>query len=105
MNGWAAAGGGLDKYVNVTNQQSLTTALTSIANAIVSCEYDLDSAPSNPSYVRVQIDGKSIKFGDPDGWTLTSRHLTLQGTACSSLRDGQPHDLNVQVECEPVIIP
>lgn len=104
MNGWAVAGGGSDKYVNVTNQQSLTTALTSIANAIVSCEYELDVTPSNPSYVRVQIDGKSLKFGDPNGWTLSTRHLTLQGTACSSLRDGQPHDLNVQVECDPVVI-
>jgi Mg-chelatase subunit ChlD len=104
MNGWAATGGGSAKYINVTNQQSLSAALVSIANAIVSCEYQLDTTPSNPSYVRVQIDGQAVKFGDQNGWTMTGDRLILQGTACSLLRDGQQHDLNVQVECEPVII-
>jgi Mg-chelatase subunit ChlD len=105
MNKWAVAGGGFDQYINVTNQQSLSTALAKIANVIVPCEYELDTTPSDPSFVRVQLDGQALKFNDQNGWALTANRLVLQGAACSLLRDGQQHALHVQVECEPVVIP
>jgi hypothetical protein len=104
MNEWAVVGGGSDQYINVTNQQSLSIAIVSIVNVIVPCEYKLDTMPSNPSFVRVQLDGETLKLDDQNGWTLTTSQLVLQGTSCSRLRDGQQHALHVQVECEPVVI-
>jgi hypothetical protein len=104
MNQWAVAGGGFDKYINVTNQQSLSTALAKIANVIIPCEYQLSSTPTDPSYVRVQLDNQTLKLDDRDGWTLAGNRVVLQGAACSLLRDGQQHALHVQVECEPIVL-
>lgn len=103
MNGWAVAGQGRSTYINVTNQSTLETALTSIANAVVSCDYNLNAAPPNASYVRVTLDGTQIALGSANGWSLVgSQTIRLLGTSCALLRDGSSHTLNAQVECAPV---
>jgi hypothetical protein len=104
MNEWAVAGGGTPSFIDVTNQQTLADAISTIANAIVPCSYELSEAPRAAGYVRVTLDGVDLSLNGMDGWRLSgTKTVELLGAACESLRDGEGHSLNVQVECEPVI--
>lgn len=106
MNGWAAAGQGQSSYINVTNRSTLEDALNSIANAVVSCDYSLNAAPADASYVRVTLDGTQLALGNANGWSLVgSQTIQLLGTSCTILRDGRSHTLNAEVECAPVPSP
>jgi len=104
MNQWAKAGGGKDQYIDVINQQTLSNALGSVANTIIPCEFRLDNQPDDPTYVRVQLDGVTLKLDDQNGWTLVDQSVVLHGSACQLLRDGAKHDLQVQRECAPITI-
>jgi hypothetical protein len=100
-----AMAGGTNMYFAVENQQSIIDAFRMITKDVVRCEFELGMAPPDPSFVRIEIDSKTIKYNDPNGWTLTNgTHVTLQGTACNGLKDGKVHNLNAQIECNPVIL-
>jgi hypothetical protein len=43
-------------------------------------------------------------LNDSDGWAIEGRVVTLQGSSCSTLRDGHVHQLQSQVECAPVVL-
>jgi hypothetical protein len=102
-----AAAGGTNMYYPVENQDTIITAFQSITKDVVRCEFELGMKPPDPTFVRIEIDEKTIPYNDPggNGWTLTNdTHVTLQGTACSTLKDGRVHNLNAQIECNPVIL-
>jgi hypothetical protein len=88
----------------VGDAAGIVEAFRQITKDVVSCEFDLGEVPMDPKKVRIEIDKKTILLNDPNGWILDGKHVTLQGTACSGLKDGRVHDLNAQVECVDVVL-
>lgn len=99
-------GTGDTQHRAVEDEQSLLGAIEAIAGEVASCTYQLDKAPGNPKYVRVTLDGVDLVLGDPDGWELTDeRTINLSGSACNTIQDNNvKHQLDINVECDPVII-
>jgi hypothetical protein len=100
----AQAGGTGDKaHRAVESQQTLVDQLRKITDLAITCDFTLDGAVRDASYVLVKLDGKQLNLGDDDGWTLSKDHtsVTVQGPSCDTLKqDG--HRLTVSVECEQV---
>jgi len=103
LDTWAAAGG-TDSAFEADNASQLVDALEAIAKGIAPCVYTLDSAVADPAFVRVRIDGETRLFGDDDGWSIDDdmATITLEGSACTTLRDGDDHTVEVTVECSEV---
>ena len=101
MNGFAQHGG-TDKYYPVEDQASLVTELTRVAGELVPCEFSLKEDIADPSYVRVEIDGKTYSYGTD--WTVDGSKIVLDpmGGACPKLRDAKLHNVKVTRECDPV---
>lgn len=101
MNGFAQHGG-TDKYYPVEDQAGLVKELTRLAGELVPCEFTLKEEINDPSYVRVQIDGKTYNYGTD--WTVNGSTIVLDpmGGACPKLRDAQLHDLKITLECDMV---
>lgn len=107
----AAAGAtGRTTHFPVGDQASLADALSEIGGTLSSCSYELESVPpNNHRYIRVTVDGVTIPhasvMNDGNGWILEGdRTITLVGDACEALKDGEAHDINIVVECEPILI-
>jgi hypothetical protein len=103
MDGFAQHGG-TEKHLPVEDEASLLAELTRIAGALIECEFELSDDVEDPSFVRVEIDGKTYEFGKD--WVLEGRtvRLTDEGQACPLLRDARVHQLNITRECAPIII-
>jgi Mg-chelatase subunit ChlD len=88
----------------IEDEQGLIAAFTEITKTASSCDYALDQAPADPSFVKVQIGTKLIRYDDPDGWVLSTdkRTLSLQGAACAALATATVETLSVEVQCEEV---
>jgi hypothetical protein len=52
--------------------------------------------------VLVKLDDKQLDLDVPDGWSIDGQNVTIQGAACTKLKDGAAHRLVVTVECDPV---
>lgn len=117
LDAMAVAGDtGRTTYIPVEDQATLSSALDGITAELVTCTYSLSAAPGDPSYIRVLLDGDPVPHSsqttsdaglDP-GLTGTfvlegGNRVRLEGAACDRLQDGQPHDLTITRECEPVI--
>lgn len=58
--------------------------------------------------MRVTVDGVDYPFDDPSGWYLegqTTVSFPEGEQVCALLRDGQSHNIKIQVECEIVEVP
>jgi Mg-chelatase subunit ChlD len=100
----AQAGATGDKeHRAVESQQTLVDQLRKITDLAITCDFELDGAVRDSSYVLVKLDGKQLNLGDDDGWTLSKdrKVVTVQGKSCDLLKqDG--HRITVSVECEQV---
>ncbi|MEY4510921.1 MAG: hypothetical protein RLZZ450_3043 [Pseudomonadota bacterium] len=101
MNGFAQHGG-TDKYYPVEDQAGLVKELTRLAGELVPCEFALQDEIDDPSYVRVEIDGKTYNYGTD--WMIDGSKIVLdpKGGACPKLRDAKLHDLKITRECDMV---
>lgn len=95
--------GQTEKYFPVEDEASLVAELTRIAGALVPCEFELKDTITNPTFIRVEIDGKTYKFGDD--WSVDGNKIVLDpmGGACPLLRDAKVHFLKITRECEAVL--
>jgi hypothetical protein len=93
--------GGTERHHAVESAEQLRAALEEITQAIASCEFSLETAPEDPAYVRVEIDGEQIRASDGD-FVIEGDAVRVRGAACESLRDGEVHAVRITVECEPV---
>jgi hypothetical protein len=97
--------GGTNNFYAVQDGPSLVAQFTTITTAAVECTYALDKKPDDPKYVLVELDGTKLNLGDPNGWTINDRNVTVQGTACETLREStRTHTLAVTVECRPQVL-
>lgn len=103
----AAEGGtGLNQHITVNDPTRLVNALSDVTRKLVSCDFTLESAPTDLAYVRVQLDGQDIPHTDKapagQGWTLDGKTIRLLGSACDTFGDGTDHKVSVTLECDPV---
>jgi von Willebrand factor type A domain len=88
----------------IEDEQSLVSTFQQITGTLLSCEFSLDQAVIDQSYVKVTFDGVQLNVGDlANGWTLSAdrRKVTLQGGACARAKE-DGHVIGVTVQCEPV---
>ena len=95
--------GGTEHHHAVANAEELRVALEDITNAIASCAFKLETAPEDPTYVRVQLDGEDLLLADGQ-FSIEGDLVQVLGASCGSLRDGAEHFVDITVECEPIQI-
>jgi hypothetical protein len=87
---------GDEKFFNAQNEAELMDALSEIAGQVVSCIVPLESEPTHPDFVDVEIGGNTIgrvqDCATEDGWTWVNPDgpydaIELCGTACELLAD------------------
>jgi hypothetical protein len=107
LDKFAVAGGvpaaGATKFYNATDAAALATALDTIGAATLSCTFALDKAPPDPTKIFVFFDGTKEVAKDPkNGWTYdaTSNSVTLEGDACTSLKNGTAKSVDVVLGCK-----
>jgi hypothetical protein len=97
--------GGTNNFYAVQDGPSLVSKFTEITGVVAECSYQLDKKPDDPKFVLVELDGKALKPDDANGWVINDRNVTIQGDACTTLRDGsRQHTLAVTVECSPPVL-
>jgi Mg-chelatase subunit ChlD len=99
-----AQAGGTDDYYPVENKDQLDQAFKDITGDLVSCTFELDDVPQDPTFVRITIDGATVELEAADGWVIDGKKITLQGGSCDTLKDGTNHLLKANVECERVYL-
>ncbi len=99
-----AVHGGTATHRAVEDEASLLSEFQKITATLVSCTYDLEKAPPDPSFVLVKVDGKQLNLNQPDGWSIKGATITVEGQACKAMQDGKPHVLSVEVKCDLVPI-
>ncbi len=93
--------GGTNNFFAVQDGPSLVSKFTEITSVAAECTYTLDMEPADKKYVRVELDKMAIKNDDMNGWSIMGKTVTLNGDACTQLRDGSKvHTLAVTVECK-----
>jgi Mg-chelatase subunit ChlD len=92
--------GGTSRYRPVESADQMLAVLREISAGLIYCNFELRTQPLDPTHLHVQLDGIDVPR-TADGWSLTGRTVTLGGSACETLRDGTPHRLELQLECEP----
>jgi hypothetical protein len=97
---------GQKPYYSVTSANDLVSVLNKIAGQIVSCSYQLQSAPMSPDLVTIQGNGKDIPR-DPNhmnGWDYGPGDLSINfyGAACNDLQSGLITSVSAVYGCPPV---
>ncbi len=99
-------GTGAKAHQEVTDENSLLSAISAIAGEITTCTYKLDMPVPDLKKVSVILDGVPQKNGT-DGWELgpDMRTIELRGKACDTIQNAEiVHGLKISVECRDVII-
>lgn len=108
LSSMASAGATGQDYFPVDNGTSLESTLSELAGNVVSCSFELDSAPSDFSYVHVTLDGADVPHvsttQDGSGWELLGSRIELRGSSCDGLKGNEDAELGITVECTPVIL-
>jgi Mg-chelatase subunit ChlD len=95
--------GGTERYYLVQDEVSLRTALDTIADAVITCSFEFDADVTDPELVHVQLNGKTLRPDDPNGWEITGRTVTIRGESCTTLQKGIDQRVEITMECTPVI--
>jgi hypothetical protein len=90
--------------VDTADQAALAATLSSIAAKLTAtCTFTLSQAPPDPGMVNLYLDGKVIPQDPTNGWTLSGQTVTLVGTACTAILDGDVLSLRVVAGCPTVL--
>ncbi len=82
-------------YFQAGNTAELAVALQTIRDSLAVCDpciYTLDTRPSDPKFLSVRLDDRSVPPVGPDGWTATevgasSLQVELRGASCDALKN------------------
>ena len=97
--------GGTNNFFAVQDGPSLVAQFAAITGVVAECSSQLDKKPDDANFVLVELDGKKLNLGEPNGWSINDRNVTIEGEACTTLRDGsRKHTLAVTVECVPQVL-
>jgi hypothetical protein len=99
-----AGGTGAAAHRPIEDEAGLIQEFRSIVGmAAVGCTFELKTPPSDPNFVRAELDGMKLELDADDGFVLSPGLdvLTVQGAACTKLQSTtEQHTLSVSVECE-----
>lgn len=99
-----ATNGGTGMPYNANNPASLEAALDAIAGAVVSCTFELDSPPDDPSEIYVFFEDMvpGVPNDPNNGWTYDPNNntITFHGAACEALKSGGVVDVDVVFGCD-----
>jgi hypothetical protein len=89
------------KYYRVDDVAKLSSILSVIGNqALITCEFTLDSAPPQKDLVNVYLDQDIVTYDETNGWAWTgAQSLSLRGTACQKLESGAYKQVQVVAGC------
>jgi len=99
LAGGASANG---EHISVADQAELTQALSELSASIVPCTFELPFDASATPDVGFTVDGEPVPFDETetDGWNFSgAQSVTLFGSWCSRIRDGQPHRFEAAGNC------
>jgi len=93
------------RHFNVTTATEMKAALGTIQESVAKCTYLTPSAPTDPSAISVEVDGKSIPrdTSHTNGWDwLDQGYGTLQffGAACEAASNAAKPTITGVVSCE-----
>ena len=107
----AQAGGtartGEPQYYAITSadQQAFYSTISGIAAKITgTCTLTLGDTPPDPQLVNVFFDGKPIPQSGDNGWTLSGTTVTVLGTSCQEILNGDVLDVRVVAGCPTVLL-
>jgi hypothetical protein len=106
----ATAGGtaqstGAARYypVDSTDQAAFLKTIKSVAAKVTAtCTYQLKGSP-DPSQVNVYFDEKVVPQDPVNGWKISGGTLTLVGTSCQQVLDGDVLDVRIIAGCPTVV--
>ncbi len=110
LDSLAIAGGtaqttGTSKYYRVdsTDQTALLTALKSVAAKVTAtCTFKLQGNV-DPTLVNLFFDEVVVPQDTTNGWTMTGGTITLQGTSCQKVLNGDVLDVRIIAGCPTVL--
>jgi hypothetical protein len=110
LDNFATAGGmpnasGTTKYYQADSAAQLQTALGTILQSVVGCDFALTTPPDDPDAVWAFLDDVMVERDSDDGWSLdtSSNTVTFAGAACEQLQGGGT-DIDIVFGCpEPVL--
>ena len=100
--------GGTGNFYPTLSPQALSSALSTIAGLVASCQFSLSSPPPNPAHIGVYLDKTLVGRDDPNGWSLTNNtQVVFGGTACAKIKSGTYQRVDVLFGCadNPPFIP
>ena len=74
-----------------------------ISSTVISCTFAFDKTVTDPRYLRVQFDDETLRLDQADGFTFEGNSVTLQGAPCDQLQERASHNVEIKLECTPVI--
>lgn len=86
--------------VNSASEDVMLATLKKIAARIAgTCTFDLKEAPGNAGLVNVYMDDVVLPFEPVNGWTISGKTVTLVGTACERVKNGDALDVRIIAGC------
>lgn len=105
----AVAGAGGDpgaEAFTALDTAALEAAFNTIITGVRSCDFRLNGSVESRDAARgtVVLDGRSLDFGDPDGWTMSDEStVRLYGAACDAILDSASQ-LTIAFPCGTVAL-
>jgi hypothetical protein len=89
--------------VSVAGSQDLLSTLKKVAAKIIAtCEHKLTTVPADPDLVNVYLDEVLLPKDPTQGWTIDGDTVTLLGSACTRVLDGDVLGVRIVAGCPTV---
>ena len=86
--------------VDSTDQTALGAALSQVAAKITAtCTLTLDQPPPDPTHVNVYLDDEPVAADPQNGWRLDGSTITLEGSTCALVMNGDVLNVRVVAGC------
>lgn len=110
LDSLADAGGtalpGSPKYYRVDSTSSSAALLSTLkkiaAKIVATCEFTLKAAPMQPNLVNVYLDEVVLPHDPANGWKIDGDKVTLLGSACTKVLEGDVFDVRIITGCPTV---
>ncbi len=87
----------------VSNAALLGTLRKVAAKIVATCTFQLKQAPQNPDLVNVYLDEVILPRDPVNGWTITGSTVTLVGSACAEVTNGDVLGVRIIEGCPSVV--
>ena len=112
LNAMAEAGGTSrtdnpigDKFYQAYSQDELTNSLAAVTGQVVSCVFEFDKPPPDPTNIAVKVNGGLVDQDttEAQGWDYTDAAyggLELHGDACEAVKDASENKVDIIFGCK-----